>query len=113
MLFRSKRKLWLFANGINMEITKLFLHGLIHCAFYGIGFLMTYKLMADSEARLAYSYLTGWWTALYFGYIARFNISSSAFAFTIYFCVGAENRVNRIYRIDTKVRFDVSDFCFL
>ena len=44
--------------------------------------------MADSEARLAYSYLTGWWTALYFGYIARFNISSSAFAFTIYFCVG-------------------------
>ena len=71
-----------------MNITKLFLHGLIHCAFYGIGFLMTYKLMADSEARLAYSYLTGWWTALYFGYIARFNISSSAFAFTIYFCVG-------------------------
>ena len=44
--------------------------------------------MADSEARLAYSYLTGWWTALYFGYIARFNISSSASAFTIYFCAG-------------------------
>ena len=71
-----------------MNITKLFLHGLIHCAFYGIGFLMAYKLMADSEARLAYGYLTGWWTALYFGYIARFNIFSSAFAFTIYFCAG-------------------------
>ena len=44
--------------------------------------------MADSEARLAYGYLTGWWAALYFGYIARFNIYSSAFAFIIYFCAG-------------------------
>lgn len=71
-----------------MKITKSFLQGLIHCAFWVIGILIASKLMAHSEARIAYGYLTGWWAALYFGYIGRFKISSSVSALIIYFCTG-------------------------
>ena len=71
-----------------MNISKSLLQGLIHCAFWVIGFLVASKLMAHSEARIAYGYLTGWWTALYLGYIAKFKISSLVSALTIYFCTG-------------------------
>ena len=69
-------------------MTKSFLQGLAHCVFWVIGFLVASKLMTHSEARIAYGYLTGWWAALYFGYIGKFNISSSVSAFIIYFCTG-------------------------
>ena len=71
-----------------MKMTKSFLQGLTHCVFWVIGFLVASKLMTHSEARIAYGYLTGWWAALYFGYIGKFNISSSVSAFIIYFCTG-------------------------
>lgn len=54
-----------------MKMTKSFLQGLAHCVFWVIGFLVASKLMTHSEARIAYGYLTGWWAALYFGYIGK------------------------------------------
>jgi hypothetical protein len=71
-----------------MKMTKSFLQGLTHCVFWVIGFLVASKLMTHSEARIAYGYLAGWWAALYFGYIGKFNIFSSVSALIIYFCTG-------------------------
>jgi len=53
-----------------------------------IGILAVSKIMEHSEARIAYGYLSGWWAALYFGYIAKLNIASSVSAFLIYCCIG-------------------------
>jgi hypothetical protein len=70
------------------KITKSFLQSLAHSTFWIIGFFAASKLMGHSEAKFAYGYLTGWWAALYFGYIGNLKIASSVSAFIICFCVG-------------------------
>lgn len=62
--------------------------GVAHCAFWLIGIVISFTVMAHSEARIAYGLLTGWWIALYFGYITNISISSSVFPFLIYICTG-------------------------
>lgn len=69
-------------------ISKSFIQGIAHSAFWIIGIFAASKLMEHSEAKVAYGYLTGWWAALYFGYIGKLKIASSVSAFIIYFCIG-------------------------
>jgi hypothetical protein len=44
--------------------------------------------MSHSEARMSYAYLTGWWGALYLGYVFNIKPLSSVIAFLVYFFLG-------------------------
>lgn len=71
-----------------MKAIASFMQGIAHSALWVIGIFSASQLMEHREARMAYGYLTGWWVALYFGYIGRLKVTSSVSALIIYFGVG-------------------------
>lgn len=69
-------------------IIGLSLQGIAHSIFWLAGFFAASELMKHSEASIAYGYLTGWWTALYLGYVCNFKFGSSVSALVLYFLSG-------------------------
>lgn len=59
----------------------------IHFSCWFLGFFLAFHIMHDSDARLAYAIIIGWWFACYFGYVLKIDLKAIVPVFLLYFFV--------------------------